>query len=109
MTRGYLQQCYPEIELTDYTLLQLNSQFESRFGTRGVVGVNDEYIRWRREGVTWSPELEHYGSELGSSSLSRSSSSASRRSDWEKAFSPISDEEDEASIAYIFANRVGFI
>ena len=109
MTRGYLRQCYPEIQVSDNTLLRLNAEFESRFGTRGVVGVNDEYIGWRRDGLTWSPEMEDYGSQLGYS-ISRTSSAASHRSEWEKQFAPPPHEQpDDMSIAYIFSNKVGFI
>lgn len=53
------------MEVSDQTLLRLNAEYEWQFGTRGVVGVNDEYMGWRREGVVdWNVCLEDLGDEV---------------------------------------------
>jgi hypothetical protein len=107
MTRGYIRQCYSKMEVTDNMLLRLNSEYERRHGHRGIVGVNDEYIRWNRDGMKWSEEIEEYGRELGMS-ISRSTSAASSRSDWEDK--PLPDPPyEEDYIAEIFAKKAGFI
>ncbi|KAF8244046.1 hypothetical protein K440DRAFT_559898 [Wilcoxina mikolae CBS 423.85] len=106
MTRGYIQQCYRSIEIPDNTLLRLNAEYEAMYNHRGVVGVNDEYIGWRRDGLTWSAELEEYGSELAFS-LSRSSSPASQRSDWEDKPLPDPPRGDRDTIREIFAGPAG--
>lgn len=108
MTKGYIRRCYSQMEVADNMLLRLNSEYERRHGHRGVVGVNDEYMCWRRDGVKWSEELEEYGMEIGIS-ISRSSSAASSRSGgWE--FMPLPEPPVvEETIAEIFAKRVGFI
>lgn len=64
LTRGYIRRCYPEIDVTDSMLLRLNAEYEARFQARGVVGVNDEFLGWRREGMTPSAEMEEYRKEL---------------------------------------------
>lgn len=64
LTRGYVRRCYPHLEIEDALLLRLNSEYEAIFHTRGVIGINDEYIGWRREGLTWSAEMEEYAREL---------------------------------------------
>lgn len=105
MTRGYIRQCYSSIEIPDNTLLRLNAEYEAVYNQRGVVGVNDEYIGWRRDGVTWSAELEEYGRELAFS-LSRSSSPESQR-DWEDKPLPDPPRENRDTIREIFAGPSG--
>lgn len=64
LTKGYIGRSYPRMEVSDQTLLRLNAEYEWQFGTRGVVGVNDEYMGWRREGVVdWNICLEDLGKE----------------------------------------------
>ncbi|KAA8912023.1 hypothetical protein FN846DRAFT_897565 [Sphaerosporella brunnea] len=107
MTRGYIRRCYPSMEVTDNMLLRLKAEYERQHGHRGMVGVNDEYIRWNRDGLKWSEEIEEYGRELGIS-ISRSTSAASSRSDWEDKPLPDPPSEEE-DIAAIFAKKGGFI
>ncbi|TGZ81632.1 hypothetical protein EX30DRAFT_251655 [Ascodesmis nigricans] len=64
LTRGYIRRCYPEIDVSDSMLLRLNAEYEAEFNDRGVVGVNDEFLGWRREGMTPSAEMEEYRKEL---------------------------------------------
>lgn len=64
LTKGYIRRNYPRMEASDQTLLRLNAEYEWQFGTRGVVGVNDEYMAWRREGVAdWRVSFEDLGKE----------------------------------------------
>jgi hypothetical protein len=57
--------------------------------------------------MKWSEEIEEYGRELGMS-ISRSTSAASSRSDWEDK--PLPDPPyEEDYIAEIFAKKAGFI
>lgn len=65
LTKGYIGRSYSRMEVPDQTLLRLNAEYEWQFGTRGVVGVNDEYMGWRREGaVDWKICLEDFGEEV---------------------------------------------
>lgn len=66
LSARYLRRCYVEVAtgVSDHMLLRLNAEYEAVFGERGVVGVNDEYMQWRREGNTWSPEMEQYQHQL---------------------------------------------
>lgn len=107
MTRGYLRQCYRCYahsgggggggglggDIPDSVLLRLNAEYEARFGSRGIVGVNDEYMGWRRDGLMWSAELEEYGRELAFSHSRSSSPTTSLRSAWSSSSS--SDLEDK--------------
>lgn len=64
LTKGYIGRSYPRMEISDQTLLRVNAEYEWQFGTRGVVGVNDEYMGWRREGIAdWKVCLEDLRSE----------------------------------------------
>lgn len=65
LTKGYIGRSYSRMEASDQTLLRLNAEYEWQFGTRGVVGVNDEYMGWRREGaVDWKICLEDLGRDV---------------------------------------------
>lgn len=64
LTRGYIRRCYSGLETSDSMLLRLNAEYEQKYKARGVVGVNDEFMEWRREGLTWSAEMEEYRKEL---------------------------------------------
>lgn len=48
--KGFIRQQYPMLEVTDAALLQLNAAYEWRFCARGITGVNDDWLEWRREG-----------------------------------------------------------
>ena len=50
ITKGYLRLCYPRLEMSDAALLQVGSTYEWKYGQRGISGVNDEWLEWRREG-----------------------------------------------------------
>jgi hypothetical protein len=105
MTRGFIGHCYPTIDVGDQMLLRLNAEYEHRFGHRGVVGVNDEYMGWRRDGLTWSAELEEYGRELAFS-LSRSSSGCSSPNDLDdKPLPPYPPYCSDTGIADIFSSK----
>ena len=98
MTRGYLRQCYrcyAHGDIPDSVLLRLNAEYEARFGSRGIVGVNDEYMGWRRDGLMWSAELEEYGRELAFSHSRSSSPTNSLRSAWSSGSGSSSDWEDK--------------
>ena len=106
MTRGYLRRCYRCYghgtdggglggDIPDSVLLRLNAEYEARFGSRGIVGVNDEYMGWRRDGLTWSAELEEYGRELAFSRSRSSSPTTSVRSAWSAGTGTSSDWEDK--------------
>jgi hypothetical protein len=65
LTRGYIRRNYAGIEVSDAVLLRLNAEYERKFGTRGVVGVHDEYMGWRREGMAgWNTGFEELRKEL---------------------------------------------
>lgn len=104
LTRGYIRQCYPMLQVSDQMLLRLNAEYSLRWlGQRGVVGVNDEYIGWRRDGVTWSAELEEYGSELAYE-LSRTAGGGGLNSCLIDD-KPLPEDPKDTSIAEIFADR----
>ncbi|KAF8467300.1 hypothetical protein BDZ91DRAFT_643359, partial [Kalaharituber pfeilii] len=48
--KGYLKYRYPRIEISDSALLRLSSMYIWKYSTRGLCGVNDEWLEWRREG-----------------------------------------------------------
>ncbi|KAI5811401.1 hypothetical protein DFH27DRAFT_459732, partial [Peziza echinospora] len=50
ITKGFLKKTYPRLEMTDAALLRLSSCYEWTYGRRGISGVNDEWMEWRREG-----------------------------------------------------------
>ncbi|RPA84550.1 hypothetical protein BJ508DRAFT_185641, partial [Ascobolus immersus RN42] len=50
LTRGYIARCYSGITVSDYALLRVNAAYESKYGSRGICGVNDDFFKWRREG-----------------------------------------------------------
>ncbi|KAI5793037.1 hypothetical protein EDC01DRAFT_615636 [Geopyxis carbonaria] len=103
LTRGYIRRCYPHLEVEDSLLLRLNSEYEAMFGTRGVVGLNDEYLGWRREGMNWSPEMDEYTRELATNLHRRRTSIDSDTT----PVSPVYNWEPECSedIVRIFAEK----
>lgn len=70
LTKGYIVRSWPKIVVSDVGLLRVGREYEWRYGGRGVAGVNDEYMGWRREGgVGWDVGLEdpeRMGRESGS-------------------------------------------
>lgn len=53
------------MEVSDQTLLRVNAEYEWQFGSRGVAGVNDEYMGWRREGIAdWNIGLDDISKEI---------------------------------------------
>lgn len=50
LTKGYIARCYSGIQVSDYALLRVNALYEYKYGARGIVGVNDAFLAWRREG-----------------------------------------------------------
>jgi hypothetical protein len=99
LTRGYLRMSYPRMEVSDQALLRLNAEYEWRFGSRGVVGVNDEYMGWRREGIVdW---------KFGSDELKRDISASlekGRLCSWTDK--PLPDTPYREDFAAIFSNGV---
>jgi hypothetical protein len=92
------------LQVSDQMLLRLNAEYSLRWlGQRGVVGVNDEYIGWRRDGVTWSAELEEYGSELAYE-LSRTAGGGGLNSCLIDD-KPLPEDPKDTSIAEIFAKK----
>ncbi|KAH8147482.1 uncharacterized protein LAJ45_08309 [Morchella importuna] len=69
LTKGYILRSWPKIVVSDLGLLRVGREYEWRYGGRGVAGVNDEYMGWRREGgVGWDvglEELERMGRDSG--------------------------------------------
>ncbi|KAI5812160.1 hypothetical protein BZA77DRAFT_253632 [Pyronema omphalodes] len=105
MTRGYIAHSHKTIQIPDNVLLRLNAEYEAQFGQRGIVGVNDDYLGWRREGLTWSAELEEYGQELAFS-LSRSSTPESQSSYLEDKPLPELPLRNRDTIQAIFSSPV---
>jgi len=65
--KGYLSTHYPNLEMSDSTLLRVGATYEWKYRKRGISGVNDEWLEWRREGrLDLDFELEDWG--LGGSS-----------------------------------------
>lgn len=66
VTKGYLTSQYPHMEMSDSLLLHVGSTYEWHYGKRGISGVNDEWLEWRREGrIDIDCELESWGLGLG--------------------------------------------
>lgn len=60
--RGYLSTCYPRLEMSDAALLRVGATYEWKYRKRGICGVNDEWLEWRREGrIDLDFELEDWG------------------------------------------------
>ncbi|PWW78240.1 hypothetical protein C7212DRAFT_352549 [Tuber magnatum] len=65
LTKGYIRTSYPRMEVSDQILLRLNELYEWQYHTRGVVGVRDEYMEWRREGIVdWPFGIEDLKREV---------------------------------------------
>lgn len=48
--KGYLSSHYPRIDMSDAALLRVGATYEWKYRKRGISGVNDEWLEWRREG-----------------------------------------------------------
>jgi len=104
LTRGYIRRRYPSIEVSDQMLLRLNAEYEHKFKVRGVVGINDDYLGWRRVGLTWSQEMEEYREELAFALSQREEDPEGWQHDFDR---PVPDTpwRPEADLAAIFADK----
>lgn len=104
----YMRRCYTNVAtgVTDQMFLRINAEYQAVFGQRGVVGVSDEFMGWRREGKNWSPEMEEYQQQLAWAKR-RTVASSCWSDDSDSDFSEAALSECNADLAAIFGNAKG--